>query len=251
MAEARQIVTQQPLFPVNVKSLVPNTTGSVDLRHFAIGDDGHTYAAKESIPGNPTLPAAEYLSYCLCASCQIAVPVTAKLVMPDGSVALGSRFEGGVDACSILQPADQIAALSACAAPLTALLTLDVFLANDDRHGGNFMHRKAPITNQWTMVAIDFSRALWAGGFPTQAPAATAASGNTATTIAVMKQFGFWDKARSHQTILALGAVTPSAYASWVGSLPSAWQTPAVVASPAWWATQARTQRMQETLNCL
>ena len=72
-------MAQQSLFPINVVQLIPNAGDSADIRFFAIGDDGHEYAAKESLPKNPSLPAAEYLGYCFAAACRqraIAVPIT-------------------------------------------------------------------------------------------------------------------------------------------------------------------------------
>ncbi|KAF3999189.1 hypothetical protein [Glaciimonas immobilis] len=244
-------MSQQPLFEIEVKQLIPNGMGSADLRYIAIGADGHEYAAKESSIANPSLPAAEYLGYCFSARCQIAVPATATLVMQDGTFALGSRFEGGVGGFSALMPIDQSAALAACAAELSALLTLDIFLANDDRHGGNFLSRRLSLTGKWSMIAIDFSRAMWMGGFPKTDVSHTRKNGNTANTIQLMKNSLLWDNGRSSLTASALGAITPQLYGNWVAAMPPSWVNKEVAESVGWWASAERTQRISDLIACL
>lgn len=244
-------VTQLSLFPMRVRSLIPNTTGSVDLRYFAVGEDGHEYAVKESLPANPELPAAEYLGYCLSTMCQVAVPPTVLLEMPDGTHAFGSRFEGGVSGFGSLSPIERFAALRQCAAEVTALLTLDVFLSNDDRHLNNFLQRRTALQGNYSMVAIDFSRALWAGGFPVTPPATVAATGNTAQTINFLKSARLWDNGRSQATTAAIDAVQPADYGNWVSALPSGWQTPNVHASVTWWGTPDKSQRVIATAGCV
>lgn len=244
-------MTQQPLFSVRVQTLIPNTTGSADLRFFAIGEDGHEYAVKEVLPGNLELPAAEYLGYCLSASCQVAVPTTVRLEMPDGSMALGSRFEGGVSTYNILAPGDKLTALTQCAPTLSALLTLDAFLANDDRHVGNFLLRKGALQGSYSLIAIDFSRALWKSGFPATTPSATVASGNTATTILFLKTLNLWDNAGATRAATAITAVPSTMYDAWVNGMPTGWVTPSVTASVTWWATTDKEQRVQDTLGAI
>lgn len=236
---------------MRVKTLIPNTTGSVDLRYFAVGDDGHEYAVKEALPGNLELPAAEYLGYCFSANCQVAVPATALLEMPDGSFALGSRFEGGVNPLHVLAPVERMIALQQCAPMLSALLTLDAFLANDDRHLGNFLLRKGALQGNYSMVAIDFSRALWISGFPTTAPAVTVAAGNTADTIRFIKQLNLWDNARSASAAASIDAVQAAAFKSWVSGMPGGWVTPSVNASVTWWSTPDKGQRVQDTMGAV
>lgn len=244
-------MAQQSLFPIRVRTLIPNLTGSADLRYFAIGDDGHEYAVKESHPGNPELPAAEYIGYCLSATCQIAVPATTVLLMPDGTFALGSRFEGGVAGFGALSPMEQFSALKQCAPEVTALLTLDVFLSNDDRHLNNFLQRKTVFAQTYSMIAIDFSRALWQGGFPTTIPSSIVATGNTAQTIQFMKSVGFWDAARSADTVASIAAVPNGTYMGWLAALPPAWVTTPVATSIPWWASPQMAQRISDTASCV
>ena len=242
---------QQSLFPVRVTALIPNSLNTADLQYFAYCDDGHEYAVKQPSPGNASLPAAEYLSYCLASMCQVAVPQSAQLLMPDGSVAFGSRFEGGISELSSLSAALQPIALQQCGAQLTALLTLDVFLANDDRHGGNFLLRQARLTQQWSMIAIDFSRALWVNGFPSKDVKDIVSAGNSSTTIKVMKAMKLWDQMRSHTTISALNSVTVGAYDGWVNAMPASWKTPEVAQSVLWWGSPNRSMRVSSTMECL
>lgn len=225
--------------------------GSVDLRYFAIGEDGQEYAVKEALPGNPELPASEYLGYCLSAVCKVAVPPTAILELPDGSLALGSRFEGGVSGFGAMMPADQLTAFRHCAPELSALLTLDVFISNDDRHSNNFLQRKTTLTGQYSMIAIDFSRAMFCGGFPVRSPGEIVANGNTAAMIAFLKNMKLWDNIRSHATVKYVNAVTVATYDQWVDAMPATWKTPTVALSVSWWGTAARDQRLQATLGCV
>ncbi|WP_250538674.1 MULTISPECIES: hypothetical protein [unclassified Caballeronia] len=244
-------MSQQPLFPVRVRTLIPNATGSVDLRYFAVGEDGQEYAVKEALPSNSELPASEYLGYCLSAVCKVAVPTTAVLELPDGSLALGSRFEGGVSGFAAMMPADQLDALKQCSSELSALLTLDVFIANDDRHANNFLQRRTAITRQYSMVAIDFSRGMFCGGFPIRPPVDIVAQGNTAQTINFMKAMKLWDNVRSHETVNYVNAVTVATYDQWVSAMPPAWVTAKVAGSVAWWGTSERSHRLQATLGCV
>lgn len=242
---------QQSLFPVRVRALIPNALNTADLQYFAYCDDGHEYAVKQSSRGNASLPAAEYLSYCLASMCQVAVPQSAQLLMPDNSLAFGSRFEGGITEYPALSATLQPVALQQCGAQLTALLTLDVFLANDDRHGGNFLLRQARLTQQWSMIAIDFSRALWANGFPHKDVKDIVSAGNSSTTIRVLKAMKLWDQVRSHTTISVLNSVTVGAYSNWVNAMPASWQTPEVVQSVQWWGSPDRPTRISSTMECL
>ena len=244
-------MNQQPLFPVTVTQLIPNSGGSADIRYFAVGDDGLEYAAKESLIANPSLPAAEYLGYCFAATCHVAVPACALLNMPDGTEAFGSRFEGGINTHQTLMPNEQIQALKDCSSQLSALLAVDLFLANDDRHQGNFLLRKGGMTGQWGLIAIDFSRSMWFGGFPTQPVQLTATSGNTAVTIEVMKRIGLWDNARSALAISTVASITGRQYSSWVAALPKAWVTGDVSFSVTWWNSSDRTLRVSDVLGCL
>jgi hypothetical protein len=244
-------LSQQPLFPVQVKSLIPNPFPSADMQHFAVGADGHDYAVKAPSVVNPELAATEYLCYCLAASCQLAVPATANLKMLDGTEAFGSRFEGGVEQVAKLSSSDQQQVLASCAKQLTTMLTMDVFVCNDDRHWGNFLARKSPLTGTWTIVSIDYSRAMWISGFPNTPPSQIASVGNTGVTIQIMKNLGYWDQTACNLTASSLSAVTPTTYQNWLNVLPITWHTQRVTESAQWWNSNSRASRITNTLSCL
>ena len=236
---------------VKIRTLIPVNLGTADLSHIAIGDDSQDYAVKAVNPAHPELPAAEAICYQLAGRAGIAVPACALLTLPDGSQAFGSRFEGGVSQLSQLTITERFEVIQQCAPWISALCALDLFLANDDRHFDNALFRRSRIDNRWTLIAMDFSRALWLNGFPGTNCATFAGTGNTALTMLPLGSTSCWDKARAQTVAAALGTVDDATIAAWVAELPAAWITPRVSQLSIWWASPNRTARIAELLSCL
>lgn len=240
------------LIPVKVTTVVPSPFLSADLKEIAIGDDSHDYAIKPPLPHYPEHAATEALCYKLATACGLALPQPARLIMSNGDEAFGSRFEGGVSDYNAIAIQDRIAVLVECGPWLSALCALDVFLANPDRHPGNGLFRKSTVTNRWTFIAMDFSRALWFGGFPNTTCANLMLSGNnTAAMINALKQINAWDSSRAKSVATSLLSVDYGDIVSWVNGMPAKWVTPNVAALPNWWQSNARNDRINELLTLL
>lgn len=244
-------MTQNTLFPVTVRNLIPTPFNTADLQFIAQGDDSQDYAVKSATPQQPELPAAEFLSYQLASACGLAVPAFTILKMPDGTEAFGSRFEGNVTQFSLMSIPDRLASIQACGSHLSVLCALDIFLASADRHFDNALYRKSPFGGNWTILAMDFSRALWQGGFPNTPCTDVASIGNTASTIKLLKNYNFWDAPRSKIVAATLLSINDKQVAGWVSSLPASWQTQNVSSLPAWWASNMRSDRINELLTVL
>lgn len=239
------------LFPVNVDDVVPSPFTSADAADLAIGEDSQDYLAKYPTPAHPEHAAVEALGYRLSAACGLAVPVGVILNRAGAPWAFGSRIEGGVTQYTRMSAQDREDALKQCAPWLSALCALDLFLSNPDRHADNALYRRSPIDNRWTFLAMDFSRAFWHGGFPTRSCAELMAVGNTATTIAWLKFYNLWDTRRAGTVPLSLLSITPDSIAARVNELPAAWRNPNVDALASWWASAARTDRINELTGLL
>lgn len=209
---------QLPLLPLKVSWVGPNPFGTgVDLRHVVMTADGMDFAVK-SVADHPMLPASEFLGYRLAQSCQLAVPHAQTLEMPGGEMVFGSRIEAG--ARSPATPQERMTAVAACAESMSATLALDLFLANDDRHLGNFLIRENRNGQPCAMV-IDFSRALFVNGFPDdQFPQSET---NTTTTIAILRSLAMWRMPAAIATIQQLQAIGPEHIDHWLREMPPAW----------------------------
>lgn len=252
----REYFSDPPMTPwglqqVKINTLVPANLGTADLTHIGVGDDSQDYAVKAVSAAYPELPAAEAICYQLALRAGIAVPSCALLTLPDGSHAFGSRFEGGVSQLSQLTINERLEVMQQCAPWISALCALDLFLANSDRHFDNALFRRSRLDNRWTLIAMDFSRALWLSGFPTTTCATIAHSGNTALTVFTLRSAGCWDKARAQTVAVALGTVDDATIAAWITELPSTWISPRVEQLTTWWASPSRTARVAELLSCL
>lgn len=245
------MMSQGTLLPVNVISTVPSPYPSADAAEIAICDDSHDYMAKPPRPDNPEHPAAEALGYYLAAACGLAVPIGTVLHLGGKPWAFGSRFEGGIDQFTRMPAQDKFDALKQCGPWLSALLALDLFMANDDRHADNALFRRSPIDNRWTFIAMDFSRALWRGNFPARTCTDVANSGNTSTLIHLLRSYNVWDRQRAGSVAISLQAITPQAISGQLSSMPPEWQTPNTQALATWWGSQDRMDRLNELTGLL
>lgn len=196
-------------------------------------------------------PAAEALGYHLAGACGLAVPVGAILKRGGAPWGFGSRLEGGVTQYTRMSAQDREDAMRQCAPWLSALCALDVFLANDDRHADNALYRKSPLDGRWTFLAMDFSRALWRGGFPARACSDLIASGHTATLIAFLRFYNLWDARRAGTVAMSLLSIQPERIRAWIDAIPPEWRTHNTDALPAWWGSEARTARINELTGLL
>lgn len=244
-------MNQGTLLPVRVATIVPSPFVSADMKSLAIGEDSQDYGLKAPLPHHPEHPMTEALCYHLAAACGLAVPVPVRLVLKDGSEAFGSRFEGGVTQFSKLTVAERIDVTIDCGPWISVLCALDLFLGNNDRHMDNGLFRRSPIDNRWTFIAMDFSRALWAGNFPHTPCATIAGAGNTAATIAQLRFYKAWDAKRAGTVAASLLSISSATVQSWIDGLPHAWHTARTGTLVPWWASDQRSSRTNELLSLL
>lgn len=222
---------QPSLLPLRVIELRP-TGGTADLREIAVTADGHEFAVRDGAQP-PGVAASEWIGYRIAHCAQVAVPYCAVLDLPDGRRVFGSRWEGAtVQFHDAQDPAAKRELLASCAHSIGALLAADLFAGNEDRHLGNLLFRRNQ-ARQWSMLAIDWSRALFVRGFPADTPLGPC---NTATTIAVLRQLGLWDRAAAQQAMTDLQAVSHRQFGQWLAEMPPAWLAQAVRdQAAAWW----------------
>ena len=158
-------IRQLPLLPLRVDATIPSPLKSADLKELVQTIDGHIYAYK-SLKDDEHLPASEFLCYRMAAACRLPVPFSALIEKTSGGeIGFGSRFEGGIEDPARLSAHDQLNMFRDSKGPVSAILALDHFVGNDDRHKGNFIFRRN-FNEKWVPLAIDYSRALYVRGFP-------------------------------------------------------------------------------------
>lgn len=81
-------MAQNNLFMVKILREKQNTSGSLGLRFFGSGDDGHDYALKTLHEGK-LLPATEWVCHCLSRAIGLSTPDFLAVERLDGSIAFG------------------------------------------------------------------------------------------------------------------------------------------------------------------
>jgi hypothetical protein len=241
-------MAQGILFPTKIRSTRPAASGTADLKLIGTAFDGQEYAIKQ-VSDHPLLPASEFFAHRLFPACQLAVPYSVVLEMPDGSLAFGSRWEGGVSLWKDFPGPDQMAVLQEASETVSAIIGVDLFLGNHDRHLGNFLYRRN-LTGQWRAIAIDFSRAVFVNGIP-MGPMPPAGC-NTANAMTVLRQINAWKTAPASLAASAIPGVSQTALGQWFTDMPDSWLDAAqrqVVLS--WWGGSDFQQRIAKTLALL
>jgi len=233
------------LIPIEVDYVhAASPYNSKDGAVFVAGKDGMDYVAKLPAPAAPFLPAAECIAYWLSGRLGMAVPASAWLKFEDGRHAFGSRWESGVQQFTRLDAGEREQAFYACRAHIARFCLLDLFLANPDRHADNLLFRKSPLDNRWTVINIDFSRALWGGGFPVNPVATVSKEGNTGATVHLLIALQSFDATMLTSIAAGLISITKDQVSAMIAELPDAAVTDQVRELPAWWGSQARIDRI-------
>ena len=234
-----------PLFPVDVAREITNgLPNSADLKVVSVGRDGLEYATKRQADG-ADLPASEWFCYHLGYRLQIALP-QCTVLRNAGDEHFGSRFEGGIVQWSDVPPTEQHALLHSCAADISRIYALDLFVANDDRHLNNFLFRNQTLAGQRTVIAMDFSRGLLIRGWPHD-PVPMPASTNTMRLIGSLKTLGVWSTSDATLTLSSIATVTSSEVKQWLTAMPAAWLSTARIDEIVkWWESPGFGQRLAE-----
>lgn len=240
------------LIPIDITHIHPVVPyNSADAPVFVAGSDSQDYVAKLPSADNPYLSAAESLAYYLCGRLGLAVPAWAYLKFPDGRIGFGSRVEPGVSQFTQLAVDERMAVLLACRQQIVAFCLLDAFLSNPDRHLDNMLFRRSPIDGRWTVVCMDFSRALWRGGFPASAARDTFERGKTAATVTLLQQLDPFETKIAVPIVAALQGISPKQIAAHVDDMPPSMACDEARRLPEWWASQARLDRAASLLDLL
>lgn len=234
-----------PLFPVDVaREITSGLPNSADLKVISVGRDGLEYATKRQVDG-ADLPASEWFCYHLGYRLQIALPPFTVL-RNDGEEHFGSRFEGGIIQWSAIPPTEHHAVLQGCAADISRIYALDLFVANDDRHFNNFLFRGQALGGQRTVFAMDFSRGLLMRSWPSD-PVPMPASSNTMRNIGLLKALGYWSTPDAALTLSTIATVRSSEVRQWLTAMPSVWLLPERIDQiVAWWDSPAFGQRLAD-----
>jgi hypothetical protein len=148
-------MAQNNLFMVKILREKQNTSGSLGLKFFGSGDDGHDYALKTLSEGK-LLPATEWVCYSLCRAIGIRTPDFLAVERLDGSIAFGSRMENS-DQFRNTNAVEFVRYFSSNVTEISRIYGADAFLGNIDRHLGNFLFRNMPTGH--LPIAFDFDQA--------------------------------------------------------------------------------------------
>lgn len=156
---------QGRLLPLHITRLEPSPGNTADCRHIGVGDDGLAWAIKRVVDGQH-IPLSEYICSMLAAAVGIAVPPCEVAELPNGELAFASRWEGGTladgDTRRLFGQPGEVPV-----GPLWRIHAFDLFVANHDRHAGNYLIREdRAFPDRRQCLAFDFSRALCAAACP-------------------------------------------------------------------------------------
>lgn len=225
------------LFELKVKHAVPAVGNGRHIKHNAIAEDGFDYAVK-SLSDHAMLPFSEWFCYQLAQAMGVSCPGSAILVMHDGTRAFGSRLQPGLSnmEAEIKAGTNVVTYLSDCADRLSIIFAMDLFVANIDRHFGNFLFGVNSL-GQRTVMPIDYSHAWWVGGWPL--PDITNHTNATTNSVTIVRAMGLW---RSPAALIALGSLSqikPASIRSWLDQMPPSWlEESDKVALVTWWGSE-------------
>ena len=165
-------------------------------------------------------------------------------------MAFGSRFEGDVIDQKSVGTGNQLQMFKDCAGPVSAILALDVFVGNEDRHRGNFLFRKN-FEEMWVPVAIDYSRALFVRGFPDDTFPMSSTC-HTNNTIKVLKSAEIWDGPFAVFALDSLRNVQRSNILNWMNEMPPRWLSPPLKHRFVdWWQSDKFHQRLEKVYDSI
>ena len=225
------------LFELQVRSLVPAVGKGKTIKTNAIAEDGFDYAVKAATD-HPHIPFSEWFCYQLSQAMGLSCPRCAILVLPDGSRAFGSRIEAGLALMEEIikdgTPPGRF--LDSCAGRISVAYAMDLFVANIDRHFGNFLFGTNSVGAR-TVMPIDYSHAWTVGGWPIRD--IHEKSNPTTVHLSILRALGLW---RAPEALIALGTlsqVRQSSVQHWLEQMPEEWATESERATVVtWWGSE-------------
>ena len=219
--EAHKAMVQYSLLPQRIRRVDPTRTA--DALGVGVAESGQRYIVKATLPWHEQLPASEWICHGLAQCMHLAVPHWERCVLPDGREAIGSRIEGQVLEREFY-PSERPDTDNPDV--LSRTYILDLFVANCDRHQGQWLVTEAGGGS--LLRPIDFSRAWfkrWPLPTPPFGPGAIMGDEKDQSDY-------FYRVARRHDVLRtseareALDALTSLPKATWrriVESVPAGW----------------------------
>jgi HipA-like kinase len=152
------------LFPLRIRWTDPKGLGTADASVVCRCDDGCDYAVKDGSK-HPRTPHNEWFCSSLADAIGIAGPPFNIIEQDNGTLAFGSRWEGGVPPEQWYEMVTKGALTFDDVKPtLARIFAFDNFVYNEDRHPKNFVIRSQRTGH--ALLALDYSRAWLYHGFP-------------------------------------------------------------------------------------
>ncbi|MCQ4289456.1 hypothetical protein NA647_18725 [Pseudomonas stutzeri] len=248
---------QKTLIPIEAITTFNSNMGSADLKQIVEARDGKHYAVKTTRDGAGKVPASEFFCYELACRVVIPTPAFAIISMPQGDLAFGSLWEGGVVngnkrvdyqafVMAVLQGKTKVPNLKAF---LSRLYAFDLFVNNVDRHWGNYLWRSS-FGDSFIALAFDFSRACFEVGhlgFEAVHPAS-----NTQIAFRMINLTKNYIRAEALGCLEAIEAIDSNEIATILENFPASWMSKADrKAYIDWWDSQARLDRISSLKNTI
>jgi hypothetical protein len=236
------------LFELKVKHKVPAVGNGRHLKTNAIAEDGFDYAVK-TIEDHAMLPFSEWFCYQIAQTMGVSCPGCAILVMPDGSHAFGSRLQKDMQHMQdyIAKGQSPEDFLKNCDDRMSVIYAMDLFIANIDRHFGNFLFGTNSM-GQLTVMPIDYSHAWWVGGWPLRD--ITSHANITNNNINILRALGLWHSAPALMALASLSQVRANTVQGWLNQMPPSWLSEADKNTlVTWWGTEEFHARVSKCIS--
>jgi hypothetical protein len=234
------------LVPVRIKWCDPKGLGTEDASGICRCDDGCDYVVKDGSKSAFT-PHDEWFCTHLASAIGIPSPPCTVVEYPDGSLAFGSRWEGGVAKEPWWEMVRRGAIVMADIAPaLSRIYAFDHFVHNEDRHLRNFLFRDQH--QGWAVLAFDYSRAWLYNGMPLPALPFQPDKKTIMARRFLLSEFGeYIDKAEADGALQKIADVKETQILQSINSHPKTWlpddEKDKIVN---WWQSQQRTDRINQ-----
>lgn len=248
---------QKTLMPLDVITTYTSDQNSADLKFIVEARDGKHYAVKTLQDGNGKVPASELFCYELAYRVIIATPPYSLISLPNGDLAFGSAWEGGVVngrkdinyqafIHGVLDGSIQVSRLDTF---FSRLYAFDLFVNNLDRHWGNYLWRQS-YGDSIIAMAFDFSRACFEighEGFEAANPGS-----NTQIVFKMLNVKKRYSRDEAVACLEAIRAITTQEISAILDNFPAAWMSKQDrKAYLEWWDSQARHTRIDKLMNYL
>jgi hypothetical protein len=228
--------------PVRIIQLDPANLSTGDAAFFGTGDNGLDYCIK-TVDKTPAIPAAEYICHFVARCCGIAVPEVDVVVLPDGSEAFGSVWEGTAldrqQAVKVLTGNVAGKQIEQC---LARIFALDLFVHNVDRHSGNYLCVVGRGSTP-SLKAFDFSRAFTYHRWPLP-DLPMDSNSNTMRLMRGLRQNRSVDLTEGYALLDKVGSLPFADFKTLVQNMPKTWMDGSLRKKVTEWWARGRAERV-------